>query len=44
MAARQKGLRADIELFPQGEFDPSRPATNGLTARIRLVPDASRQA
>lgn len=40
LAARQKGLRAQIELFPQGAFGPetvdARP-----TARIRLVPDAS---
>lgn len=40
LAARQKGLRADIELFPQGEFGPAvldkRPV-----ARIRLSPDAA---
>ena len=39
-AARQKGHRAEITLFPEGEFGPdavdARP-----TARIRLVPDAS---
>jgi hypothetical protein len=40
LAARQLGLRADITLFPQGEFDPRSAPANGLTARIRLVPDA----
>jgi hypothetical protein len=40
LAARQQGLRADIELFPQGEFDPKAAPANGLTARIRLAPDA----
>jgi hypothetical protein len=41
LAARQQGLRADIQLFPQGEFDPKAAPANGLTALIRLVPDAS---
>jgi hypothetical protein len=41
LAARQQGLRADIALFPQGEFDPGAAPANGLTALIRLVPDAS---
>jgi hypothetical protein len=40
LAAREKGLRAQIELFPRGAFGPetvdARP-----TARIRLVPEAS---
>ncbi|MBC7603977.1 MAG: twin-arginine translocation pathway signal protein, partial [Ramlibacter sp.] len=40
IAARERGLRADIELFPDGEFGPvvvdARP-----TARIRLVRDAT---
>ncbi|MGQ2979372.1 MAG: Acg family FMN-binding oxidoreductase [Polaromonas sp.] len=40
IAARQKGLRADITLFPQGEFGPvaldPRPV-----ARIRLTADAA---
>ncbi len=40
LAARQKGLRAGIELFPQGAFPPdavdARP-----TARVRLAPDAA---
>ena len=42
LAARQKGLRADITLFPQGQFGPQtvdgRPA-----AHIRLTPDTSVQ-
>jgi hypothetical protein len=42
LAARQKGLRAEIALFPQGAFGPTtldaRP-----TARIRLRPDATVQ-
>ncbi|MDI1272932.1 nitroreductase family protein [Polaromonas sp.] len=42
IAARQKGLRADITLFPQGEFGPvaldQRPV-----ARIRLSADAAVQ-
>jgi len=41
LAARQQGYRADIELFPKGEFDPKALPGNGLTARIRLVPDPS---
>ena len=41
LAARQQGLRAEIELFPNGEFDPKALPVNGLTARIRLVPDPS---
>jgi hypothetical protein len=40
LAARERGLRAEIELFPEGAFGPleidSRPV-----ARIRLVPDAA---
>jgi hypothetical protein len=40
LAARQKGLRADIELFPQGEFD-ARKVDSRPTARIRLSPDAA---
>ena len=39
LAARQKGLRADIALFPQGEFEP-RTVDARPTAHIRLVPDA----
>lgn len=42
LAARQKGLRADITLFPQGVFGPqaldARP-----TARVRLTADATVQ-
>ncbi len=41
LAARQQGQRAEIALFPQGEFDPKAAPANGLTARIRLVPDAT---
>jgi hypothetical protein len=40
LAARQKGLRADIELFPQGEFGPSGPDRRPV-ARIRLAADAA---
>lgn len=43
LAARQLGHRADIQLFPQGEFDPNVAPANGLTALIRLVPDAALQ-
>ncbi|MCD6079202.1 MAG: putative twin-arginine translocation pathway signal sequence domain protein, partial [Ramlibacter sp.] len=39
LAARRKGLRADIELFPQGEFGP-RELDKRPVARIRLAPDA----
>lgn len=42
LAARQKGLRADIELFPQGEFE-SRTVDARPTARFKLSPDASVQ-
>ena len=40
LAARRRGLRADIELFPQGEFGAEGPDTRP-TARIRLIADAS---
>ena len=40
LAAKQKGLRADIELFPQGEFGPAQ-LDQRPVARIRLVPDAA---
>ena len=40
LAARRRGLRADIELFPQGEFGPAK-LDQRPVARIRLVPDAS---
>lgn len=43
LAARQKGLRADIELFPQGSFGPTSVDARP-TARIRLAPEASVQA
>ena len=39
IAARERGLRAEIELFPQGEFGPER-IDGRPVARIRLVPDA----
>lgn len=42
LAARQKGLRADITLFPQGEFE-ARTVDARPTAHIRLAPDASVQ-
>lgn len=40
LAARQKGLRADITLFPQGAFSPTTVDARP-TARIRLLPDAA---
>jgi hypothetical protein len=40
LAASRKGLRADIELFPQGEFGPGQLDTRPV-ARIRLRPDAA---
>ena len=40
LAARQKGLRAEIALFPQGVFAPTTVDARP-TARIRLVPDAA---
>ena len=39
LAARRKGLRAQIELFPQGEFGPAQ-LDKRPVARIRLAPDA----
>ena len=42
LAARQKGLRADITLFPQGAFSPTTVDARP-TARIRLLPDATVQ-
>ncbi|RJP66386.1 MAG: twin-arginine translocation pathway signal protein [Comamonadaceae bacterium] len=42
LAARQKGLRADITLFPQGAFSPTTVDARP-TARIRLLPDAAVQ-
>ena len=38
LAARRKGLRADIELFPEGEFGPAALDIRAV-ARIRLQPD-----
>ncbi len=40
LAARQRGLRADIELFPEGDFGAGAPDKRP-TARVRLTPDAS---
>ena len=40
LAARQKGMRAAVELFPQGEFGP-RELDARPTARIRLTADPS---
>lgn len=42
LAAKQKGLRADITLFPQGEFGPAT-LDQRPVARIRLAPDAAVQ-
>lgn len=39
LAARQRGLRAEVVLFPQGVFAPTTVDARP-TARIRLVPDA----
>src|SRR5512140_220704 len=39
LAAQRKGLRADIELFPQGEFGPTK-LDERPVARVRLQPDA----
>ena len=38
LAARRKGLRANVELFPQGEFGPARPDQRPV-ARVRLAAD-----
>ena len=40
MAARERGLRADIVLFPLGVFSPEKLDARPV-ARIRLVPDAT---
>jgi len=42
MAAKQRGYRADITLFPEGEFDAKAP-DDRPTAHIRLVADAAVQ-
>ena len=39
LAARERGLRADIELFPEGAFAPDKLDARPV-ARIRLTPDA----
>jgi hypothetical protein len=38
LAARERGLRAEFELFPQGPFGPEKPDTRPV-ARVRLRPD-----
>jgi hypothetical protein len=38
IAARERGLRSEIALFPEGAFGPDRPDTRPV-ARIRLTPD-----
>lgn len=40
LAARERGLRADIVLFPEGAFAPDQPDARP-TARITLVPDVT---
>ncbi len=40
MAARERGYRAEVEAFPEGEFDAKGPDARP-TARVRLVSDAS---
>lgn len=42
LAAKQKGYRAEIHLFPEGEFDSKSP-DGRPTARIRLARDATVQ-
>lgn len=40
MAARERGYRAEITLFPEGAFDPQQ-LDGRPVARVRLVPDAT---
>lgn len=42
LAARERGLRADIALFPEGQFGPDK-LDQRPVARIRLAPDATVQ-
>ena len=42
LAARERGLRADIALFPQGVFGPEQLDARPV-ARVRLAPDAALQ-
>src|SRR3990167_3343380 len=42
LAARERGLRADVTLFPQGAFGPDKVDTRPV-ARIRLTPYAALQ-
>lgn len=39
IAARERGLRAEVQLFPEGEFGP-KAVDDRPVARIRLAPDA----
>jgi hypothetical protein len=41
IAARERGLRADVALFPEGAFGPTDPPDARPVARIRLQPDAA---
>jgi hypothetical protein len=40
IAARERGLRSEIELFPEGAFGPDKLDTRPV-ARIRLIPDTA---
>lgn len=40
MAAKERGLRTEIDLFPKGEFDAEK-VDDRPTARIRLIEDSS---
>lgn len=42
LAAKERGLRAEINLFPEGTFGPEQPDARPL-ARIRLTPDTALQ-
>lgn len=42
LAARQRGYRADIVLFPEGVFGPDKP-DGRATARVRLIKDSTVQ-
>jgi hypothetical protein len=42
MAARERGLRADVTLFPEGAFGPSKLDSRPV-ATVRLTPDAAVQ-
>ena len=42
LSARERGLRAEISLFPQGSFGPEKLDTRPV-AQVRLTPDARRR-